>query len=138
MRNEAKYISYLSGLNQVPFIFTNTKGVTYQTFFKKPDKRIGEGIDGLCFDPEDDEPKIYIRPGMSNRREMNTCIHECAHAFFWDKPETDIKRYADTVSSYLYKLGWRKVEDSTINIPYPKENRTVKTKKNQSPSIDKA
>jgi hypothetical protein len=130
MRNEVKYISYLSGLNQVPFIFTNTKGVTYQAFFKKPDKRIGEDIDGLCDDPDDEEPKIYIRPGMSNRREMNTCIHELCHAFFWDKSETDVSRYADTVSNYLYKLGWRKVEDPVVNMPYPnKEKLKAKAKK---------
>lgn len=124
-----KTVSYLSGLNQVPFVFTNTKGVQYQSFFKKPDKRIGEGIDGLCFDPEDEEPKIYIRPGMSNRREMNTCIHEVAHAFFWDKSETDVRRYADTVSRYLYQLGWRKVEDPTVNMPYPNSKASKKYKK---------
>jgi len=114
-------IPVLLNINQIPYKFTNTKGVTYHVYFKKPDKRLGEDIDGLCFDPEDEHPKIYIRPGMSNRREMNTCLHEYAHAFFWDKPETDIRRYADTVSSYLYKLGWRKVEDSTVNKPYPKK-----------------
>jgi hypothetical protein len=48
---------------------------------------------------------------------MNTQIHEVAHAFFWDKPETDIRRYADTVSRYLHEMGWRKVETQQTHIP---------------------
>jgi hypothetical protein len=111
-----KYVLPLK-LNQKPFAFTNTKGVTYYSYLKKPDKRIGRAIDGLCADPDDDIPMIYIRPGMSDRREMNTQIHEVAHAFFWDKPETDIRRYADTVSRYLHEMGWRKVADPQTHVP---------------------
>ena len=114
LRND-KYILPLK-INQKPFVFTNTKGYTYYTYMKKPDKRIGK-CDGICSDPLEDVPKIYIRPGMSDRREMNTQIHELAHAFFWDKPETDIRRYADTVSRYLHELGWRKEAEPTIHVP---------------------
>ena len=128
MRN-MKYVPPLK-LNQQPFAFTNTKGVTYFSYMKKPDKRLGRIIDGLCFDPTDDTPMIYIRPGMTDRREMNTQIHEVAHAFFWDKPETDIRRYADTVSRYLHEMGWRKVAEPKTHIPLhgPKCKKKKKNK----------
>ena len=114
-----KYDKYIlpMNMNQQPFIFTNTKGVTYFSYMRKPDRRIARGLDGICMDPDDDPPRIYIRPGMSDRREMNTQIHEVAHAFFWDKPEIDIRRYADTVSRYLHEAGWRKVAEPKVHGP---------------------
>ncbi len=122
-----KYVSPLK-LNQVPFVFTNTKGYTYYSYMKKPDKRSFKGCDGICSDPEEPIPMIYIRPGMSDRREMNTQIHEVAHAFFWDKSETDIRRYADTVSRYLYEMGWRKTAEPTTHVRF-RNKLTSKYKK---------
>ena len=35
-----------------------------------------------------------------------------AHAFFWDKPETDVFAYANAVSRMLYNhCHWRKIEN---------------------------
>ena len=89
------------------FEFTNTKGVVYEIVFRKPHKAYGDYVDGLCIDPEEDSPKIYINPYLTKKSELNTCIHEIARAFFWDKSETDIKRFADVCSNFLYQNGWR-------------------------------
>ena len=89
------------------FEFTNTKGVVYEVVFRKPHNAYGEHVDGLCIDPEEDSPKIYINPYLTKKSELNTCIHEIAHAFFWDKSETDIRRFADVASNFLYQNGWR-------------------------------
>ena len=70
-------------INQVPFTFTAPNGSKYECYFRKVGK-----LDGICYDPTDEDPKIFVTPKMSARREMNTCIHEAAHAFFWDPPST--------------------------------------------------
>ena len=92
------------------FQFTNTKGVKYDVIFRKPHKSNGYA-DGLCEDPveakADYNPRIYINPYLTKKSELNTCIHEIAHAFFWDKSETDVTRYAEVVSNFLYQNGWR-------------------------------
>lgn len=94
------------------FTFTNTKGVMYEIIFRKPRKdAYGRGTYGICTDPgefkEDYIPKIYINPYLTKKSELNTSIHEIAHAFFWDKSETDVTRFADVCSNFLYKNGWR-------------------------------
>ncbi|MAH50979.1 hypothetical protein CMI37_34500 [Candidatus Pacearchaeota archaeon] len=94
-------------------LFKNAQGVEYEVIFRKPDKRTwGEDCDGVCFYPNDNEnkSKIYINPYRTNQTQLNTIIHEVAHAFFWDKKEYEIKKYADTMSRLLYnKLKWRKI-----------------------------
>ena len=89
------------------FKFTNTKGVEYEIVFRKPHKAYGDVVDGLCIDPSETDPKIYINPYLTKKSELNTSIHEIAHAFFWDKSETDIARFADVCSNFLYQNGWR-------------------------------
>ncbi len=89
------------------FKFTNTKGIEYEIIFRKPHKSYGEIVDGICIDPSEDDPKIYISPYLTKKTELNTCIHEICHAFFWDKSETDVARFADVCSNFLYQNGWR-------------------------------
>ena len=84
------------------FRFTNTKGVEYEIVFRKPHKAYGEIVDGLCLDPSEPDPKIYINPYLTKKSELNTSIHEIAHAFFWDKSETDI---AYAVTFYIKMAG---------------------------------
>ena len=94
------------------FTFKNTKGVEYEVIFRKPNKNTyGEHCDGICYDPKDKDPKILISPYLSKQTELNTIIHEMAHAFFWDKKEYEIKKYADTMSRILYnELKWRRAK----------------------------
>ena len=94
------------------FTFKTPKGVTYEVIFRKPNKQhYGEDCDGVCYDPEDDQtsPKIIINPYLSKQSELNTSIHEFAHAFFWDRSEKEIYKFANTLSRFLYNAcRWRK------------------------------
>ena len=63
-----------------------------------------------------EEPKIHINPYLTKRNELNTSIHEFAHAFFWDIPEKDVYKFANTLSKFLYtNCNWRKLEKSRNN-----------------------
>ncbi|MAH49795.1 hypothetical protein CMI37_28480 [Candidatus Pacearchaeota archaeon] len=94
---------------KVPFKFKNASGIEYEVTFRKPDRR--HSADGLCSDPKDDAPKIQISPYLTKQSELNTSIHEFAHAFFWDKPENVVAKFASALSRFLYnERSWRKIE----------------------------
>jgi Zn-dependent peptidase ImmA (M78 family) len=117
---------------QESFLFTNTKGITYEIVFRKPRKdAYGESTFGLCVDPSEAKgdyiPKIYINPYLTKKSELNTCVHEIAHAFFWDKSETDVSRFADVCSNFLYQNGWR-LEKRKFQAP-PRKRRKPFDKK---------
>ena len=88
--------------------FKNADNIEYEILFRKPDKRTASGADGLCSDPCDDKPRILINPYRTPQTQLNTIVHEMAHAFFWDKSEVEIGRFGNAISRVLYnKLGWR-------------------------------
>ena len=90
------------------FKFRNVEGIRYEVYFVKPNEAYYGDIHGMCDDPEEKNAKIYINPYLSKKSELNTMIHEMAHAFFWDKSEIEITRFGNAVSKVLYnKLGWR-------------------------------
>jgi hypothetical protein len=114
------------------FVFNNTKGITYEVIFRKPRKdAYGKNTYGICVDPNESKngyiPKIYISPYLTKKSELNTSIHEIAHAFFWDKSETDITRFADVCSNFLYKNGWR-LEHRKFQAPSRKKCDSPKSK----------
>ena len=89
------------------FTFKNAKGIEYEVIFRKPDKRLE--ADGLCYSPSEDSPKIYISPHLTTQSELNTIIHEFAHAFFWNRKETQIAKFANALSRFLFnEHRWRK------------------------------
>ena len=91
------------------FTFKNGRGVKYEVLFRKPNSKYYGNADGICASPSEDHPRIHINPNLTSQSELNTAIHEMAHAFFWDKPETEILKYANAVSRFLYtECGWRK------------------------------
>ena len=93
------------------FTFKNSDGKIYEVLFRKPNAAHYGEADGVCYSPDDDPPRIYINPYLSKRNELNTCIHEFAHAFFWDKSEKEINAFANAISKFLYvECGWRKTE----------------------------
>ena len=96
-----------------PFTFKNAKGIEYEIIFRKPDKKHFGEADGICTDPDKESPKIHINPYLTKQSELNTVIHEVAHAFFWDKTEAEVYKFANTLSRFLYnECGWRKTERS--------------------------
>jgi len=92
------------------FKFKNAKGIEYEVIFRKPNKNhYGDSCDGVCLCPDSKNPKIQINPYRTNQTQLNTAIHEFAHAFFWDKPEKDVKKFSDAMSRFLYNENkWRK------------------------------
>ena len=91
------------------FTFKNTKGIEYEVLFYKPNKKVYDHAVGLCHDPNEKDPKILIDPYQTDQGELNTAINEFAHAFFWDKSETDVVAFANAVSRFLYnECKWRK------------------------------
>ena len=97
------------GKKRPGFTFKNTKGVEYEVLFYKPNKKVYDGAVGICDDPKEKNPKILINPSLSDQSELNTAIHEFAHAFFWDKSEKDVMSFANAISRFLYnECHWRK------------------------------
>lgn len=91
------------------FTFKNTEGTEYEVLFYKPHGKHFDGAVGICQDPDDEHPKIYISPYQTDQSELNTSIHEFAHAFFWDKSEKEVYAFANALSRFLYnECKWRK------------------------------
>ena len=95
------------------FTFKNNKNVEYEVLYTKPNSHHYGEADGTCAPPDDETPKIHINPYLTKRNELNTIIHEFGHAFFWDKSEKEIYKFANTLSKFLYlECNWRKLERS--------------------------
>ena len=118
------------------FTFKNTQGVEYEIFFKKPNSKYYQDTDGYCHDPKEKDPKIYINPYLTKQTELNTIVHEMAHAFFWDKPEKDIFAYANAVSRMLYThQNWRKIETDIYEREKKSSNDQGKTGRDNETNI---
>ena len=142
-RQKLHVITY-KGVNRMPkkrkkkknFTFKNTSGVEYEVFFKKPNSKYYADADGYCHDPKEKDPKIYINPYLTKQSELNTIIHEMAHAFFWDKPEKDIFAYANAVSRMLYThQNWRKIETDNYERRKKSPKNKSETGSNNDPNI---
>lgn len=88
------------------FTFKTDKGVEYSVNKIKIPAR--DKAEGLCDSPENEYPKILIEASLLPRREMSVSIEEFAHAFFWDKSEKNVRKFAAVLTKYLYANGWRK------------------------------
>ena len=118
------------------FTFKNTQGVEYEIFFKKPNSKYYQDTDVYCHDPKEKDPKIYINPYLTKQTELNTIVHEMAHAFFWDKPEKDIFAYANAVSRMLYThQNWRKIETDSYEREKKSSNDQGKTGRDNETNI---
>ena len=105
-------------MDKPDFKFKNSQEVEYSVFLKKPRE-----CEGICYNPNEKEPKIYINP-RGKKGLLNTCIHEFTHAFFWDKTEVNVTQFANAVSKFLYQQGWRQNEE----LKPKKRTRKVKAK----------
>lgn len=88
------------------FKFKTDKGIIYSVSkIKIPAK---DKAEGLCDSPDNECPQIFIEESLLPRREMSVTIEEFAHAFFWDKSEKNVRKFAAVLTKYLYANGWRK------------------------------
>lgn len=116
----------MGGKKNFCFKFRNAQGIRYEIYFRKPNTAHYGKADGYCHDPEEDDPRIYINPYLTPKSELNTIIHELGHAFFWDKSEKEVYKFANTVAAFLYRQGWRKDKKLTNNEPPPPRKRPNK------------
>ena len=86
--------------------FTNSDGVEYQLIWKKPHYKYK--ADGLCSDPESEEPTIEIDPTLKDRRKMSVLVEEVTHSLFWDIPEYKVRKF----SALVAKLIKQNISDS--------------------------
>jgi hypothetical protein len=95
------------------FKFKISNGTEYTASFQKPNKRhYGKDCDGTCSPPESKNPTVRINPHRGPQTILNTSIHEFAHAHFWNKSEKEVKKFADSLSRFLYNhCGWRLKQD---------------------------
>ena len=85
--------------------FKNTEGTKYTVRFKKPDGRIwGNDIDGVCYFPRGllNEADIEVNPDRTDQTIFNTVIHEVTHAYFDELTETEVTKFANTLSRILF------------------------------------
>ena len=84
--------------------FKNTKGTEYSIKFRKPDRRVwGDDCDGVCFYPDYcGQSHIKINPHRTDQTIFNTVIHETTHAFFDELTETQVTKFANTLSRLLF------------------------------------
>ena len=93
------------------FVFRTDRRIRYELLLKKPHKCYK--AEGICYDPSEQEPKIFINPDQPEKEVLNTIVHEMAHAFFWNATEKTVTKFGDTVARLLYREGWRKVDKNT-------------------------
>ena len=86
--------------------FSNCEGVEYEIKWRKPHSSYN--ADGLCCNPQIKDPKILIDPTLKENRSLSVLIEEVTHAFFWDIPEKDARKFAPRLAKIIKKAGWVK------------------------------
>ena len=90
--------------------FKNAEGVEYTVRFKKPDgrrfrdfSRRGKEALGVCWSPRMDATAlIEVDPDRTDQTIFNTVIHEITHAYFDELTETEVTKFANTLSRILF------------------------------------
>ena len=82
--------------------FKNTEGTEYTVRFKKPDARKHGQCAGYCYYPRNGKADIEVSPTESNQIIFNTVIHEVTHAYFDELTETEVTKFANTLSRILF------------------------------------
>lgn len=112
------------------FKFTNCKGDEYEVIFRKPNSGHYGEADGLCYNPEEESPKIYINPHLGQKSTLNTAIHEFTHAFFWNRTEKEVYAFANTLTRFLFThCRWRKEKNGTVKSKSKCKRRSKRDRK---------
>lgn len=64
--------------------------------------------DGICYDPQSKNPRIYIDSNLGKRRELNVLIEEITHAFFYDLPEYKVRKFSAELGKIIYRQFLKK------------------------------
>jgi hypothetical protein len=85
--------------------FKTADNAKFELKFRAPHRK--HNADGLCDDPKSKKPKIYIDPKLLPRRKLAVLIEEIFHAFFFEKTEREARKFAATLTKFIYTTGWR-------------------------------
>jgi hypothetical protein len=66
-------------------------------------------VHGICDSPVEPNKTIKINKNIDNPKKLlETEIHESIHAAFYDLDEAAVDEFAKDLSSFLWRLGYRK------------------------------
>ena len=71
------------------------------------ERRKTQGAYGRCDGPHIKNKTITVDPRISGQTELDTVIHECLHAAFWDMDEEAVEEVATDLARILIRLGWK-------------------------------
>lgn len=66
--------------------------------------------DGEADAPADKEKEIRFARRLYDKELLETYIHECLHACFWDMTEESVDLSARDIAAFLWRLGYRNDE----------------------------
>jgi hypothetical protein len=70
-----------------------------------------ERIIGLCDAPTNPKKEILIDNRLVDRELLEVLLHEMMHAVDWQKSEEFITWQARDISTVLWKLGYRRIDE---------------------------
>lgn len=73
-------------------------------------KKLGNAW-GACDPPTQKDKEIWLYRGMPPKKALEVEIHEVVHAIDWRLDEAAVKQMGKDISSFLWRLGYRKVVD---------------------------
>jgi hypothetical protein len=80
------------------------------TFNKKKYHIFAEELDGWCDITNNKVYYLVISRDLNTRTGLITAIHESLHASDWKAKEQTIDRVSKEIGSFLWRLGFRKVQ----------------------------
>lgn len=69
---------------------------------------IPKELNGDCTAPDIKNRTIRIRPCLDPYDELETIIHECLHACYWDLSEEVVEESASGIAELLIRLGYHR------------------------------
>ena len=82
------------------FIVQRYDNIEMPLFFKHIRKTYD--AEGLCWDPQSDDPLISVEDRLGKRRKLNVLIEEMCHAFFFDEPEYKVRKFSAELGKIIY------------------------------------
>lgn len=87
------------------FKYKNTNGIEYKIYWESiPPK---EECYGYATPPTRKNQRVVLDKRMTEREKLEFVPHEIMHSYFFDIDEDAIKKCANTIGKYLYKIGFR-------------------------------
>ena len=64
-------------------------------------------VDGLCDDPKNTTPHLFICADLNTKKGFITAIHEALHACNYSTKEGKVEQTAKDIAGFLWRLGYR-------------------------------